>query len=114
VAAYTFRTIDAELAQLTFDSLAEGASAVRGADGPRVLTFSTAAAEIEVEISDGRLVGQLMPARAATVEIRGRDRTITVTADALGRFAAGPLSPGALSLRCHLDRTIVTEWISFR
>lgn len=36
--AYSFRTIDAELADLTFDSLA-GPAPVRGGEQPRLLTF---------------------------------------------------------------------------
>jgi hypothetical protein len=117
LAAYSFRTLDAELARLTFDSLVEGAGAVRGdTAGPRVLTFTAGGTTIEVELAEGRLVGQLLPAEPAEVEVRFTERSTTVSADALGRFTVEPLDPGPVSLRCRItpDRTIVTDWISTR
>jgi hypothetical protein len=116
-AAYAMRTIDAELAELTFDSLTE-AGMVRAADPARLLTFTASAIDIEVEIiwidAAPGIVGRLIPARSASIDVRCLDRTISVTADALGRFTAGPLAPGPFSLRCRLEPDIVTEWVSTR
>jgi hypothetical protein len=88
---------------------------VRGDDGPRVLTFTGDAVTIEVELAGGRLVGQLLPAGPAEIEVRWAERTTSVSADALGRFTAEP-GAGPFSLRCRLapDRTVVTDWISSR
>ena len=70
---------------------------------------------IEVELTGGRLVGQLLPAGPAEIEIRTARETTGVTADALGRFTAEP-GTGPFSLRCRLapDHTVVTDWISAR
>jgi hypothetical protein len=82
--AYTWRTVDAELAELSFDSLVDGdvLASVRddgtAALGPRMLGFGAVvdgedlAIELEIEPGQGRpvLVGQLLPARAADVELQ--------------------------------------------
>jgi hypothetical protein len=52
-----------------------------------------------VELSGDRIVGRLIPEQQVDLEVRGQDRTITVRADPLGRFTAGPLSAGPVSLR---------------
>jgi hypothetical protein len=113
IVAYTLRAVDAELAELTFDS-AHSAQPVRAGEPSRVLTFTTSALAIEVEIIGGRLVGQLLPAQRAQVDVRRADRTITVAADELGRFTAGPFRTGPFSLRCRLDPDVVTDWVSIR
>ena len=66
-ASLTWRTIDAELAALEFDSAVDlAATAVRGGEGPRLLTFAAPGLNIEVEVSPigprRQLVGQLVPA----------------------------------------------------
>jgi hypothetical protein len=116
LAAFALRALDAELARLTFDSLVEGAGAVRGPDAARVLAFTAGDVTVELELDGPRLTGQLLPAAPAEIEVRLGARTLTVTADALGRFTAAPVEPGPLSLRCRLDagRTLVTDWILTR
>ena len=62
-AAFTWRTIDAELAALTFDSAtAEPAlPAVRAEEaGPRFLTFAGSDLSIELEIGPDSIVGQIV------------------------------------------------------
>jgi hypothetical protein len=80
-----------------------------------VLTFTGDAVTIEVELAGGRLVGQLLPAGPAAIEVRSAERTTSVSADPLGRFTVD-LDTGPFSLRCRLapDRTVVTDWISSR
>jgi hypothetical protein len=115
--AYTFRTVDTELAALTFDSLAEE-ELVRGTDRPRLLTFQATGRTIEVEVAgagaDLRLIGRITPPEAAPVVIRSREQEITVTADALGRFrctlgGCGIGVTGPVSLRFG---DVVTEWFA--
>jgi hypothetical protein len=116
VAAFSFRTLDAELAQLTFDSLVEGAGAVRG-DGPRTLTFTAGEVTVEVELGEDRLVGQLLPVSGpAEIEVRRTSGVTTVRADDLGRFTVEPFAAGPFSLRCQLaeDHAVVTDWFSAR
>jgi hypothetical protein len=89
---FTWRTVDAELASLTFDSLLDDEpAAVRStAVAPRVLTFEADGLTVEVEVDtdpERRLVGQLVPARTAELELITTERTVRVAADHLGRFA---------------------------
>jgi hypothetical protein len=120
-ASLTWRTIDAELAALEFDSAVDqAAAAVRSGEGPRLLTFSAPGLNIEVEVSPlgprRQLVGQLVPAQAARIEVRHAGGVTTVQADQLGRFGVDAVSAGPVSLRCHLATVppsppVVTEWI---
>jgi hypothetical protein len=107
--------VDAELAELVFDSLLdERAVAVRDAPGTdvRSLTFTAGARTIEIDVSDADVVGRVTPVGAGTVELeqpRGR-RTIPV--DDRGRFRA-PLAPGPLRLRFGIaDAAVATPWIT--
>lgn len=120
-ASLTWRTIDAELAALEFDSAVDqAAAAVRSGEGPRLLTFSAPGLNIEVEVSPlgprRQLVGQLVPAQAARIDVRHAGGVTTVQADQLGRFGVDAVSAGPVSLRCHLATVppsppVVTEWI---
>jgi hypothetical protein len=117
---FGWRTIDAELAELTFDSLVDrDAALVRGGSRPRLLTFRAGGVSIEVEVDETgasrTLVGQLLPPRSATIEIRHSTGTVTQPVDDLGRFVARGLSAGAASLRCRLGPeapTVVTDWVT--
>ncbi|WP_182878087.1 carboxypeptidase-like regulatory domain-containing protein [Microbispora sp. H10670] len=113
--AYAFRTADAELADLTFDSLA-GPAPVRGGAQPRLLTFDGPGVSVDLEITPsgagGRVVGQVMPAQQATVEVRGAAPR-TVTTDGLGRFVIGDVPSGPFSVRCRAgDTAFTTEWVT--
>jgi hypothetical protein len=120
-ASLTWRTIDAELAALEFDSAVDvAATAVRSGEGPRLLTFSAPGLSIEVEVSPigprRQLVGQLVPAQPARIDVRHAGGVTTVQADQLGRFGVDAVSAGPVSLRCHLGDVpsgvpVVTEWI---
>jgi len=114
VDAYALRTLDAELAELVFDSLGEP-SRVRGESTPRMLTFQGSGLIVDLEVTvtaeGGRVVGQLIPPHPAEVEVLGH-RPATLTGDDLGRFVHD-VPPGPFSLRCRLaDATVVTEWIT--
>ncbi|GAA3832995.1 hypothetical protein GCM10022226_62840 [Sphaerisporangium flaviroseum] len=115
VEAYTLRTLDAELAALSFDSLTEP-EPVRGGGQPRLATFHAPGVTIDVEItimgSIGRVLGQVIPAQPGEIEVRGR-RPAAVTADAMGRFVCDRVPAGPFSLRCRLQTAVVvTEWIT--
>jgi len=122
-AGFIWRTIDAELAQLTSDSVldADRMASVRGVAAPVLLTFEaeglTVEVEVEAEAALGpdrlRLLGQLVPGQRARVEIRHPGGTTTVDADDLGRFAATGVAPGPVSLRCRTaagDLDVGTDW----
>jgi hypothetical protein len=117
-AAYTWRTIDAELAELTADSALESAG-IRSSSAPRLLTFEGAGIEVEIEVaqtgSTRHLSGQLVPAGPAQVSVRWSGGTQETTADDLGRFAVERVPAGSVSLaivRAGAQRPIVTSWMS--
>ena len=82
----------------------------------REVSFRTSGLSIQLEISgtahSRRLAGQLIPRQSAVVDIRHSTGMVTVEADALGRFSAEAIPPGAVSLRCHLGTPISTGWIA--
>lgn len=115
-ALFTWRTVDAELAALSYDSLLDGAAPVTraGAGQPRVLTFAADAVTIEVEVDENRagrrLVGQVEPAGPARLELRTTAGTVEGRADELGRFVlALPPAPERISLVCRLADGSVIE-----
>jgi hypothetical protein len=89
-ATFAWRTIDAELAELSFDSLVDGLVGVRSsttAAGPRQLSFEAGTAAVEVELAGDRLVGQLLPPGPARVELHQGTDVVATRADDLGRFS---------------------------
>src|SRR5690348_7748882 len=74
-ASLSWRTIDVELAELTYDSVLDDdrLGLVRGHHAGRLLTFSTPALTIEVQVTstgtDRRLAGHLTPAQAGVLLI---------------------------------------------
>ncbi|MDX6431451.1 MAG: hypothetical protein QOE54_3817 [Streptosporangiaceae bacterium] len=112
--AFTLRTLGSELAELTFDSLAEQPLPVRAGDPSRLLTFTGPTMTVEVEVVGGRLIGRLIPARTVQIDVRGTGDGSTVITDELGRFTAPLPGTGAFSLRCRLKPELVTDWVSAR
>jgi hypothetical protein len=117
----SWRTVDAELAQLTYDSVLddERLSLVRGVTATRLLTFSTPDLTLDVEVEgtgrDRRLLGELSPAQPAVVGIRHAEGTIEVQTDEDGRFRTGPVPAGPIALSLRLaagGSTVQTEWIT--
>lgn len=117
--SYGLRRIDAELADLTRDSLTDEPTVLVRGDGPSMLTFDAPDLTVEVELTGSgrtrRLTGQLVPPQPARVEVRQSEREAprVVDSDIRGRFSFGELRPGPLSLACHRPglRTVATEWI---
>ncbi|MBO0816012.1 MAG: hypothetical protein J2P30_12845 [Actinobacteria bacterium] len=123
VEAFSWRDIDAEIAELVYDSLldADAASLVRGPAGQRLVSFAAGEVTIDLEVTSagpGRTVmGQIDPPQRATVDIRHPQGTVTVEADDLGRFQSGPLPPGPASLRLRpppgaAGPAVITDWIA--
>jgi hypothetical protein len=119
-AAYTWRTIDAELAEIRLDTrLAEPERAgLRGeppGGGPRALSFAATGLAIEVEIHPDAVRGQLVPAQAGTVRVRDADgATGEVAVDELGWFVIGtvPVVPFRLHVRTAAGAAVITDWIA--
>jgi hypothetical protein len=67
--AYAWHHIDAELAQLTYDSMTDLTAAMRSeAASIRALTLTSAHLSMELEVSEDCLLGQVIPPRAGTLE----------------------------------------------
>ncbi len=121
-ATLSWQTIDAELAELTFDSLADEAARelVRGGQGARLLSFETPDLGVELEVvtvgTRRRLAGQLDPPQQAEVKIRQAHDTYPADADQLGRFTievgAGPVSLWCRTRGTLPSATVVTAWMT--
>src|SRR5215472_7240596 len=80
--AYAWHNIDAELAQLTYDSSRDkdrSASVRTETASIRALTFTSAHLSIELEVSESSLLGQIMPPGEGTIEAQ-TGSGVTVTA----------------------------------
>jgi hypothetical protein len=117
-AAFTWRTVDAELAELTADTALAGAL-VRGGDGPRVLTFALSRATLLVEvIREGavrQLLGQLLlrGAQATGLRLQRPGGELPVEVDELGHFRLDEVPPGPARFALRLDdRPAVTAWVA--
>ena len=116
----TWRTIDAELAELIEDTALLAGTSVRSPHGPRLLTFSAPQVSVVVEVAEvgptRRLIGQLGDPRSAAIQVRFRDGTTWVDADHLGRFVVDSVPAGPVSLVCRFPGTdiapLVTDWVT--
>jgi hypothetical protein len=116
--AYAWHNIDAELAQLTYDSMHEPDHALSlraEAASIRALTFTSAHLTIELEVSEDSVLGQVIPAQSGVIEIQGREGTTATTeADEVGCFLIRPIpdSPFRLRFRTADDTDILTGSIT--
>lgn len=121
-AAYIWRTIDEELAELAYDSTEEELVGVRATAVARQLSFETEALTLDLEIEDDGdqrvLRGQIAPATSGLITARSVAGEVTVEcsapADELGRFVIAGVAAGRMSLRCEVggEVALVTSWLS--
>ena len=116
--AFAWHNIDAELAQLTYDSsrdtLYEPSLRAEAAT-IRALTFTSPHLTVELEVSQDSLLGQIVPAQPGVVRIQPRDGTeTTVPADEIGCFAIRPIPSGPFRLYCQTagGTDALTGWIT--
>jgi len=121
--AYAWFDIDAQLAQLTYDSshdreLETTLRSVSIRSEPasiRALTFTSARLTIELEVTADSLIGQIVPPRQGSLEQESRSgETATVSIDEIGCFCIQPVPAGAFRLRCRTedDVDVVTSWFT--
>lgn len=115
-AGFGWRNIDAELAELVYDSATEDLVGVRSEGEARQVTFRAPGVEIEVAVlaeDTRRIVGQLVPPQSATIELRYAQERQTTRSDSLGRFTFHDVPTGPISLRCDLggDQSVQTDWL---
>ena len=112
--AFTWRSVDDELAVLRNDSLLEAAAGVRGG-GDRQLTFEADGVSLEVDVLDGgrRVIGQVVPAQAGAVELEGPHTRSDAATDRYGQFALDVWNgPARLRFRPVDGPVIVTDWVT--
>jgi hypothetical protein len=116
--AFAWRNIDAELAELTYDSVRDDelAASVRAeAASIRALTFTSAHLTIELEVAPDSLIGQIVPAQTATVGVQPRAGTETfVQTDEIGCFSIRPIPSSPFRLHCRTVAGVdaLTGWIT--
>ena len=115
--AYAWHNIDAELAQLTYDSRTD-ADAMAGARSEtatiRALTFTSAHLSIELEVAGDSLLGQIVPPQPGMLETHTRAGTTTSPVDEAGFFALEPIPPSPFLLRFRTadGASVMTGWIT--
>jgi hypothetical protein len=115
--AYAWHNIDAELAQLTYDSTRDQdtVAAVRSeAASIRALTFTSGRLSMELEVTDRSLLGQIIPPRAGTLEVHTTAGVTSSPVDEIGCFAVTPIPASPFRLRCRTadGADVLTGWIT--
>jgi hypothetical protein len=112
-AAFTWRTVDAELAELLHDSALESA-AVRGSDTARTLSFASGPLTLEVEIDDETVRGQVVGATVESVLLQrssADDQPMDV--DPLGFFRLDGVVTGPVRFVVQAgDWTLTSPWVA--
>jgi hypothetical protein len=117
--AYAWHNIDAELAQLTYDSDSDTArghmAAVRSETASiRALTFTSARLSIELEVAESSLLGQIIPPQAGTLEVHTTAGVTSSPVDEIGCFVVDPIPSSPFRLRCRTQdgADVLTGWIT--
>lgn len=115
-AAFTWRTVDAELEILSLEAelTASDTALVRdaGQGAPRVFTFHGERLSVEIEIDDVGIVGQLTPPGPARVTLVTPDGPqAAADADEVGCFSLPAPPSGPIRLDCQRGgERFLTEW----
>lgn len=116
--AFAWHNIDAELAQLTYDSNEDRreAAVMRSETASiRSLTFTSAHLSLELEVTENSLLGQIIPPRGGALEIQTRANGAgTTEVDEIGCFSVDPIpdSPFRLRYRAPDGTDVLTGWIT--
>lgn len=109
-AAFAWRTVDAELAELVESDASTG---VRAAPARRTFRLAAGPLTVEVELSPDALAGQAVEGRLAGIELEEQDGTARAAAvDELGwfLFVPGPAGRFRLRLRPAGGAVVVSPW----
>jgi hypothetical protein len=117
---WAWRSVDAELAALTYDSaleaMAEQLVATRSeAATLRSLTYASQSLTIELEVTGDALLGQLQPAQPGLAQVQTRGGgVIPVEVDDVGWFTVRPVPRSPFRIACTTQDgsiRVVTPWI---
>lgn len=118
-AAFTWRSVDEELAELLHDSALEAGAAVRSSGsvdaGPRMLSFGSGSLTLELEVEGedllGEVIGRVGPTTVA-LQRPGADEVVSEVDDAgffrLAGVGAGPARLVVVAPEARL----VTPWVT--
>jgi hypothetical protein len=118
-AAFAWRDLDAQLAQLIDEEQLVGAS-TRTHGEHRLLTFEAPGVTVAIEATEingaRKLIGQLVPSGAHHIALETAAQSgqqLTAPVDHLGRFTLSAVPAGLIRLRCTLPNgaQVVTEWV---
>ncbi|CAN5876266.1 hypothetical protein BH23ACT4_BH23ACT4_00280 [soil metagenome] len=115
-ALFTWRDIDAELAELAFDSVEEETpTGVRSTTTARMISFEVGKWTIDLEYNPATriLLGSMSPASPFTVELHSRGARFAMDLDDIGRFEFEDVEGGPASLvfRATDGEVVKTSWI---
>jgi hypothetical protein len=114
--AYAWRTIDVELAELTYDSRTEdpALAGARSQQAPlRALTFASSSLTIELQLEPPVVLGQLVPPQPGELVVTLHDGTVrSETVDELGCFTIEPIPPVPFRLEFTGAQSVATSWIT--
>jgi hypothetical protein len=115
-ALFTWRDLDADLAELTFDSVDESTPAgVRSTSTARMISFEVGRWTVDLEFNPatGLLMGSVSPESPLTVELHSRGAHFAVDLDDSGHFEFEGVDSGPASLVFRFDdgEMIKTSWI---
>lgn len=126
-AAFTWRSVDAELAELLHDSALDAGAAVRSAEvsAPRALSFGRSGLALEIEVDDDEVLVEVVVevvsegaaavagARAMVTILRPDGREVVGIVDAAGFARFTGVAPG--TVRFIAERagySLVTPWVT--
>lgn len=115
-ATFTWRSIDEDLEVMSLvgDSAVAGPVGVRGSGTGdlRLLDFHSDRLGLEVEVSNGFVIGQLIPMQAGHIRLSTAEGTFAETAaDETGSFRLPRPDSGPVRLVCVTDSgELATEW----
>lgn len=118
-AAFTWRTVDAELAELLHDSALEAGAAVRsGSEGPRSLAFGHSGHTLEIEVDGDQVLGEVItdgeasePTKVTLRRPDGEDVTVETDASGFVRFS-GVASGLARFVVERAGWSLTTPWVT--
>jgi len=115
--AFAWHNIDAELAQLTYDSSLDQdtVAAVRSeAASIRALTFTSPRLSLELEVASNSLLGQIIPPRTGMLEVHTTAGVSSSPVDEIGCFSVDPIPSSPFRLRCRMEdgTDVLTGWIT--
>lgn len=112
-AAFAWRTIDEELMELTYDSLATPAM-VRsaGVAEPRTVSFTSSIGSLELEIDGAKVMGHVLPGATVTVVMTNViGERVEAPSDEDGVFELDGSLTGPV--RFSIEGTGTTQWLTF-